>query len=280
MELPEQRECEVADGVVAIVHGRGEAGVSNSVLVSTGRDVMVVDTMLLPSMAEGIVQALRRRGARADTVLNTHHHVDHLGGNAVFAGARVVAHPITAREARHMVAERPPLARLLPNWGTQVDLDSLRLPDPLVGDLSLPHDGELITFGPSHSPQDAVLWLRSSATLIAGDLCSNGVTPMVMDGDVKGWIEALDRLLELEPRVVVPGHGPVGTAAELHDLHAYLCGLRDTAGVAVSGGMDLEEAAASFDPGAVGDWIEPVRTRRNLQAAMAFTAGRRLERPW
>ena len=122
-----------------------------------------------------------------------------------------------------------------------MDLDGLRLPEPLEGDLSLPHDGELITFGPSHSPQDAVLWLKGSATLIAGDLCSNGVTPMVMDGDVKGWIEALDRLLELEPAVVVPGHGPVGTAAELRDLRTYLCRLRDTARTAVSADLDLED---------------------------------------
>jgi hydroxyacylglutathione hydrolase len=49
-----------------------------------------------PSEAEPVLAALAAMGARPTTVLNTHHHLDHVGGNealaAAFPGLRVIAH--------------------------------------------------------------------------------------------------------------------------------------------------------------------------------------------
>src|SRR5439155_2661169 len=98
---PPQRAVEVADGVVAIVHGRGETGVSNAGVVHDDGSALVIDTMMFPEMAEGIVAELPRLAALADVVLNTHHHVDHVGGNAVFEDARLVAHPQAADAIAH-----------------------------------------------------------------------------------------------------------------------------------------------------------------------------------
>src|SRR5687767_3742885 len=59
---PAQRIAEVADGVVAVVHGQGEAGVSNAGLVMDQGRALVVDTMMFPEMAEVLVTELARRG--------------------------------------------------------------------------------------------------------------------------------------------------------------------------------------------------------------------------
>src|SRR4051812_14244766 len=103
MEWPAQQVREVADGVVAVLQGHGESGVANAGFVfDPGGEAraLVVDTMMFPEMAAGLVAALDARSLRPDTVLNTHHHIDHIGGNVVFSdrpGTRLIAHPGTIR---------------------------------------------------------------------------------------------------------------------------------------------------------------------------------------
>src|SRR5947207_15072340 len=97
MDWPEQQVVEVADGVVAVLQGNGESGVANAGFVHDGGEALVVDTMMFPEMAAGLAAAVAGRGARAATVLNTHHHIDHIGGNVVFAGSRLLAHPASVR---------------------------------------------------------------------------------------------------------------------------------------------------------------------------------------
>ena len=46
--------------------------------------------------------------------------------------------------------------------------------------------------------------------LFSGDLIFNGGTPFVVMGSVAGSLEALDLVMELEPEVIVPGHGAPG----------------------------------------------------------------------
>src|SRR5215469_7880344 len=90
--LPKQSLQEIADGIVTIVHGRGEMGVSNASFIIEEDQAFVVDTMTFPEMASGMAQEIARRNAQVETVLNTHHHIDHMGGNKLFANAKIFAH--------------------------------------------------------------------------------------------------------------------------------------------------------------------------------------------
>src|SRR4051812_31991177 len=66
MEWPTQQVREVADGVVAVLQGEGESGVANAGFVyhPGDRDALVVDTMMFPEMAAGLVAQLDARGLR------------------------------------------------------------------------------------------------------------------------------------------------------------------------------------------------------------------------
>jgi glyoxylase-like metal-dependent hydrolase (beta-lactamase superfamily II) len=58
-------------------------------------------------------------------------------------------------------------------------------------------------------------------TLLAGAMCSFGVTPLCFQGDPGAWADALDALVGWAP-IIVPGHGPVGGEEEVRALQAYL----------------------------------------------------------
>jgi glyoxylase-like metal-dependent hydrolase (beta-lactamase superfamily II) len=265
---------EVADDVIAIIQGQGELGVSNAVLLVEGADAVLVDSMLLPEMAAGAIGEANKRSARIRLVVNTHHHIDHIGGNGAFGEIPVVADSVSAAAARQMLLMDPPFGRLIPPYGSMIATAQVRPPDPfLPTDSRLPVYARALVFGPSHSAADMALWLPESGTLLAGDLCFNGVTPLAIFGDLQGWIQAIDVLLALRPTSVVPGHGPPGSAKELWLVREYLQTLQNVARAAAEAGADLEDAFRALGHRLNADWIESARHRDNLRAAMSAAVG-------
>jgi cyclase len=66
----------------------------------------------------------------------------------------------------------------------------------------------LIEVGPAHTPGDLIVHVPDDRVVFSGDLVFIGVTPIMWVGPVENWIAGLDRIIALEPRLVVPGHGP------------------------------------------------------------------------
>lgn len=272
------RAVEVADGVIAVLNGDGRTGLANSAVLVDGAEAVVVDAMLLPSMAATTCSLLERRCARARTVLVTHNHVDHLGGCAAFPEARVVAHPTTARIIGLMAQDHPWLPGLFPDHAA--DLADLRFPrvDGDLGTADLPLDSRTLLFEHTHSPADVAVWLPGPRVLVAGDLCSNGVVPMARHGRIGRWIDALDVLTGLAPDVVVPGHGPVCDVGTLRTVRDYLAGLLAAARLIVHGSRDrtADRAPGGGLPTAMAGWSEPQRHAVNLRVAVAELSGRPL----
>jgi glyoxylase-like metal-dependent hydrolase (beta-lactamase superfamily II) len=273
-DWPDQHVVEVGDGVVAVLQGAGEAGVSNAGLVIDDEHrALVVDTMMFPEMAQGLVDELAHRGATADVVLNTHHHVDHIGGNALFPEARIVAHPRTVdtvHASGHPVAIYDGFMTAF--GGRFADLDVVT-PEPVPDPLVLPLDAAFRAYVPAHTPGDTAVWLAAERILFTGDLCFFGVTPLALQGLVSSWIAALDDLIGLEPAVVVPGHGPVGGVAEMTLVRDHLAALLAHGRAAVEAGASLDDALASFDAGPVSEWVESERAVVNIERAMQEARG-------
>lgn len=80
---------------------------------------------------------------------------------------------------------------------------------------------ELIETGPAHTPGDLIVHVPDERAVFAGDILFVGVTPIMWVGPVDNWLAALDRIEQLAPRVVVPGHGPVSDLAGVGDMRAY-----------------------------------------------------------
>lgn len=87
---------------------------------------------------------------------------------------------------------------------------------------------ELYHLGPSHSPDDVQVWLPDQKILIAGDMAFNiRMLPILGHTDVKGWIKAWDKLVALQPKIIVPGHGGItDIATTTHYTKDYLVFLR------------------------------------------------------
>ncbi len=270
---PVQHIQEVADGIVTIIQGHGEVGVSNASFVVEDGHAFVVDTMTFPEMTTNMVREIARRRARVETVLNTHHHIDHMGGNKLFQNAKLLAHPESIRAVQRLGFPAKIYDRLMPQFSGRFDDLELVLPAPIQEPLIPPRGGELHVFQPAHTAADTTVWFPEARVLLAGDICFINVVPLSVNGLISGWIRALDALIALKPAIVVPGHGPVGTLADLITLRDYFIALERGGRQAVAEHLSLQNALALFNPGPLSDWIEAERHEINLERAMQEARG-------
>lgn len=270
---PQQRIKEVADGIIVVVNGLGGMGVANASCVFDGDKAFVVDTMTFPEMVEGMIHEIARRGAHADIVLNTHPHIDHVGGNKAFAGARMISHPASVKFLQRLGLPVKMYDSLMPHFRGHFDDLELVIPEPMLDQLTLPRGGELLVFTAAHTLADLAVWFPESRVLLAGDISFIGVTPLAVHGLLSGWIEAIDSLLALNPGIIVPGHGAIGSCHDLRLQRDYLAAVYRMGQRVVKEHLSLEDALATFDTGPVAEWIESDRTALNLERAIQEVRG-------
>jgi glyoxylase-like metal-dependent hydrolase (beta-lactamase superfamily II) len=240
------RWVELADGVLVRRYVELDLSVG---LVIGDRGCLVVDTRSNPSQGAELRAAIRHVTLQPCTVALTHAHFDHCLGTAAFLPATVWAHPRCRDDlARGGAAQH---AEALAWWRAQRLSGDSALVRPVVPEhlvdkpveIDLGGRRVLLTHpGLGHTDHDIAVWSPDTGVLFAGDLVEQGADPDFTDAHPLHWPTAVTELLQLEPRIVVPGHGdPVEAtfvAAQRDDLAtlADLCravqaGEQDTASV-------------------------------------------------
>jgi len=287
-ELPPPRTVEVAPAVYAYIQPDGGWWINNTGFVVGGRTVLCIDTCAterrtraLLTAVDAAVAARSVDGARpVRLVVNTHEHGDHTNGNCLVPGATIIGHRATRAAIEAAGILRPEGLWEPVEWG------ALEPAPPVVtfehhlevwvDDLPV----ELHHVGiPAHTTGDVVAWIPEHRVLFAGDLLFNGGTPFVLMGSVTGSLLALDRLCELDPEVVVPGHGELCGPEAVDTAGAYLRFLQETAEAARGSGLTPLEVARQVDLGRFATLQHPERLVGNLHRAMAECAGARPGEP-
>jgi cyclase len=184
-------------------------------------------------------------------VINTHFHVDHVGGNAVFveAGAIVLAQRnvrawIHDENLRLFTKDSKPqhkafMEGLLPPTVTYDESLDLHLGTRMIR----------VESRPGHTGGDSLVLIPDAKVVFAGDLLWRDIVPTLDDGSTKPWIDTLDRLATSEPGATfVPGHGEVGNAKDVASFREYLVTLGKLVADAQAAGMSGEALADAVIP--------------------------------
>ncbi|MEU6646390.1 MBL fold metallo-hydrolase [Saccharomonospora sp. NPDC046836] len=244
--MAEGRWLEIADGVLVRRYTELDLSVG---LVLADHGCLVIDTRGDAAQGAELAAAVREVTSLPWTVAITHAHFDHSFGTAALLPCEVWAHERcrAALEAEG-AAQRERWAQHYrtegePGVAAAIAATDIVLPDRLVtttAELDLGGRRVLLTHpGPGHTGHDLLVHIPDAAVVFAGDLVEHApggsftAESFGPDTDLGHWPAALDRILQLRPRVVVPGHGEpvelafvVAARDDLADLAALRAAVR------------------------------------------------------
>ena len=255
---------------------------SNTAIILTQEGVVLIDSGHNPPDSQAILKAVRQLTPQpVRFLINTEPHSDHTTGHFLFSPpAIIIAHEGSSdsmkkafdpqRNERRM-AEYPDMREAFK--GFKMITPHMEYRDKLtlhVGERTL----ELYYLKNVHSEADTAIWLPKERVLFAaasvGVKRFNNHRPFVSLPDT---LAAIKMMKALNPEVVVPGHGPPGTAQILDDYERYYNLLIERVGKMAREGKSLDEIKKELKMPEYDEWQGKDRFPNNIEAAYRAVKG-------
>jgi glyoxylase-like metal-dependent hydrolase (beta-lactamase superfamily II) len=243
----------------------GNAGIAGALVVDCGY-----------SPAAG--RDLRGHAGNAERLFITHADFDHYGGAQAFADLPILASEQTAATIREVGPGRVAgmkdemetyLAELEEQDAPEEDKQQARAIAAEVPGLELTPPTETFTgerdlggaiaieLGAAHTASDSIVWMPEERVLFAGDLIGvKGHLNLTRGFPTGNWLAFLDRMAELDPEHVVPGHGPPAGPEAISACRHYI----ETV-------VELAATPGDHEPPAAFDgWVFPEGFQQNIDA--------------
>lgn len=233
---------------VFVIPDNNVGGVPNVGIVTGSVSTLVIDTGMGRRNGEIVVAEAQRVSPRPiDYLVTTHVHPEHdLGAQAFPAMARMIrsrdqvaeiaeAGMTTAdafrrrSEAMRQLLEGAEFRPASQTFETTQTID--------LGGVTV----TLMAMGPNHTAGDTVMWIQPDGVLFAGDLAMKAQPAFASPkSSLTHWLESLDTLAGLRPRIVVPSHGPLGDGAFITAYRTYLTTVRSRVATLKAQGQSVE----------------------------------------
>jgi cyclase len=275
----------LGNGLYAWLQPDGGWGWSNAGLIQDGDQSLLVDTLFDMPLTRTMLGAMQdATGLAADdigVIVNTHANGDHCHGNGCCPQAEIIASEASARE---MIEVPPAMLAQFKKLGGQLgpagsyfadifapfDFDNVeeRAPtqtftgqmDIKVGDKAV----ELIEVGPAHTAGDVLVHVPADKIVFTGDILFIDGTPLMWAGPVSNWVDACDRICDMDVDVIVPGHGPVTDKAGVRRVAEYLEFVDAEARKRFEAGLSVRDAAMDIALGDYSSWGDAERIAVNV----------------
>jgi glyoxylase-like metal-dependent hydrolase (beta-lactamase superfamily II) len=224
-------------------------GQGGNITVAVAKDgIIMVDGQFAPhDRIKAAITAISNQPVK--TLINTHYHGDHTGGNEPFGkdGVTVVSqinvkNRLAAGTTNGLTGVKTPPAPqgALPSK-TYTNVSKIHLSGRVA---------DLKHIANAHTDGDTYVWFKTANVLSTGDTFTNGRYPNIdfaNGGNIKGMIAAADAYLRLTnaKTKIVPGHGPLADKAVLAEYRTMLVTARDRMAKLVKEGKSEDDVVAA-----------------------------------
>jgi len=270
----EIQTLKVRDNIYMLV---GQGG---NITMQTGNDgILIIDTQYA-ELSGKILTAIRELSdGPIRHIINTHHHGDHVGGNANLkaagftpVGGNVGGDLGDAGEGARILAHE----NVLLNMAQDPDVDPEMWPTLTYftekKDFWFNDEGVRVLHQPNaHTNGDSIVFFRKSDVITTGDAYITSYYPFIdmsAGGTINGFINAANAIIDLIIPVygqdggtlVIPGHGRLSDIGDVINWREMLTIVRDRIKDMKDRGMTLEEVLAArptsdYDPRWAGERI-------------------------
>jgi glyoxylase-like metal-dependent hydrolase (beta-lactamase superfamily II) len=188
----------------------------NSVIIEGVHEVMLVDAQLTKTSAEKVLQEIKGTKKPLSIIYITHEHADHFLGLEVFKEAyprvRIIANSAVVDRINKVYQEKIDKWEKILGSGAASHVVAISKFDANFVDF----DGtkiEIFKHIRGDTGENTMLWIPGQRILIAGDVVFNNMHVYTAETDSKArekWLKSLEKIRELRPSVVIPGHSEVG----------------------------------------------------------------------
>lgn len=292
---PNFKLIKLSEGVYACIHKLGGKAISNSGIIDNGKETIIFDTFLSPSVAQELIEVVEKlQLSSIKYVVNSHFHNDHIRGNQIF-GEEVDI--ISTKRTAELIEEVEPeqleyekeFAQVQFNYydsllstyegdSTDIEFTKIQMWRPYYEVLSKSHteiktrlpnlhiadkknlDGperkvQLITKGKGHTESDLILYLPDDRIVFTGDLVFIKSHPYLGHGFPKEHKELLLFINSLEVSTVIPGHGEMGNKNDVNLMRNYIDDVKKIAQTMIDSSMSKKDADKMEIPPEYNDWL-------------------------
>src|SRR5580692_6164250 len=188
----------------------------NSVIIEGTHEVMLVDAQLTKTNAERVLEEIKETKKPLSIIYITHEHADHFLGLEVFKeaypGVRIIANSVVADRINSVYQDKIDKWKATLGSGATSQVVAIEK-----------FDGDFIKFESSEievlkniqgdTDENTMLWIPEQRILIAGDVVVSNMHLYTAETDSNArakWLNSINKIRELKPSVVIPGHSKVG----------------------------------------------------------------------
>jgi cyclase len=213
----------------------------------TGAGLVMIDTPMKPSDAVKWREESAKRG-QIKYLINTEEHPDHWQGSYFFPGTLITSQVTRDKLTRIPVTMPVEGVKKLDPQGMSLMKDyRIRLADITFTDnMTLYLGGQTIQLFPlpGHSSGGIGVYIPEEKVVFTTDIVFHTKKSWLQEADPEAWLRSLKKLSDLNPEVVVPGHGPVCQKDVFQKEASLVQRWIDTVKKAIQQGWSLEEAIA------------------------------------
>ncbi len=220
---------------------------SNVHFVITKTGVLLFDSGSSESIGNNIKKAIKTvTDLPVRWLVNSHSHADHWLGNAAFSDTIV---EIIANEQAVVTMKKygeDDVKFYAKVTDGTIGSTQLRFPNVLLKQGQKRNYGGVdveFIFGDSgHSPGDLLMWLPKQKIIFGGDVLSSDWMPMITDhGNIPNLIDSLHEFAELNPDIVLTGHGNATTSKSVIRDAEFLASVWEQVGSDHKKGLEPNE---------------------------------------
>jgi glyoxylase-like metal-dependent hydrolase (beta-lactamase superfamily II) len=238
---------------------------SMNIAVQVGDDGVLLVDSATAAVAPQVVAAIRTLSTKPiHTIINTHVHADHTGGNEALVKQRGTGAPQPVRVIAHQSVQERMIAALPAGesaggfrLNAVITLPINNTYDTPTKDFFLNGEPIVMYHAPkAHTDGDSLVHFRTSDVIAVGDVFSPDRYPVIdlaTGGSVQGLIAALNHILEITVPArfqeggtyVIPGHGRLCDEADVVEYRDMVTIIRDRVQDLIGKGLTWEQVKAA-----------------------------------